>query len=198
MNLIFLGPPGAGKGTQAQAIAQRHGLIQLSTGEMLRSAVRTKTEVGLRAKPIMEGGGLVPDKVVIDIIAIRLSEPDSKVGFILDGFPRTLAQAAVLDTLLERLGKRLDAVVEIKVDDGALVDRLSGRFSCSKCGAGYHDRHKPLATAGICDVCGSSEFSRRADDNAETLRNRLTAFYRETLRSLATTLHGERCDRSTA
>lgn len=180
MNLIFLGPPGAGKGTQAQVLAQRHGLTQLSTGEMLRSAVRAETEIGLKAKAIMEEGGLVPDKIVIDIIASRLAAPDCAPGFILDGFPRTLAQAAALDTLLASLGKRLDGVIEIRVDDGALVDRLSGRFSCAKCGHGYHDRHKLPARAGFCDVCGTSEFTRRADDNAETLKNRLMAYYRET------------------
>lgn len=180
MNLIFLGPPGAGKGTQAQAMAQRHSLAQLSTGEMLRSAVRAETEIGLKAKAIMEEGGLVPDKIVIDIIAARLVAPECAGGFILDGFPRTLAQAAVLDTLLDKLGKRLDAVIEIRVEDAALVDRLSGRFSCAKCGHGYHDRHKLPATAGVCDACGSSEFTRRADDNAETLKNRLMAYYRET------------------
>ncbi len=180
MNLVFLGPPGAGKGTQAQVLAQRHGMIQLSTGEMLRQAAHAKTEIGLKAKAIMEQGALVPDAIVIDIIATRLLEPDCAEGFILDGFPRTLAQAAVLDTLLERLHKSLDAVIEIKVDDGALIDRLSGRFSCAKCGTGYHDRHRSPRTAGICDVCGSQEFTRRADDNPETLKSRLMAYYRET------------------
>ena len=180
MNLIFLGPPGAGKGTQAQAMAQRNNLVQLSTGEMLRAAVRANTDVGLKAKAIMEEGGLVPDKIVIDIIAAQLVAPECSTGFILDGYPRTLAQAVVLDTLLKSFGKNLDAVVEIKVDDAALIDRLSGRFSCSKCEAGYHDRHKPPVTAGVCDVCGSNEFTRRADDNAETLKNRLISYYRET------------------
>ena len=180
MNLVFLGPPGAGKGTQAQALAQRHGMVQLSTGEMLRSAVRAEIDVGLRAKAIMEQGELVPDPVVIDIIATRLLEPDCAGGFILDGFPRTLAQAAVLDTLLERLHKSLDAVIEIRVDDEALIDRLAGRFSCAKCGSGYHDRYRPPKTAGICDVCGSKELTRRADDNPETLKSRLMAYYRET------------------
>ena len=180
IDLIFLGPPGAGKGTQAQAMAQRNNLVQLSTGEMLRAAVRANTDVGLKAKAIMEEGGLVPDKIVIDIIAAQLVAPECSTGFILDGYPRTLAQAVVLDTLLKSLGKNLDAVVEIKVDDAALIDRLSGRFSCSKCEAGYHDRHKPPVTAGVCDVCGSNEFTRRADDNAETLKNRLISYYRET------------------
>lgn len=180
MNLILLGPPGAGKGTQAQELARRHSLTQLSTGELLRSAVRAETEIGLRAKAIMEEGGLVPDKVVIDLIAARLVAPDCAGGFILDGFPRTLTQAAVLDTLLEKLGKRLDGVIEIRVDDSALVDRLSGRFSCAKCGHGYHERHRLPIKAGVCDVCGSSEFARRADDNAETLKIRLMAYYRET------------------
>jgi len=180
VNIVFLGPPGAGKGTQAQALAQRHGMIQLSTGEMLRSAVRAETDVGLRAKAIMEKGKLVPDAIVVDIIATRLLEPDCAGGFILDGFPRTLAQAAVLDTLLERLHKSLDAVIEIKVDDDALIDRLSGRFSCAKCGIGYHDRYRQPKTAGVCDVCGSKEFARRADDIPETLKSRLMAYYRET------------------
>ncbi len=180
MNFILLGPPGAGKGTQAQFLAQRYGLVQLSTGEILRAAVQAKTEMGLKAKATMDKGGLVPDAIVIDIIATRLVEPDCAGGFILDGFPRTLAQAAVLDTILERLNKNLDAVIEIKVDEVALVDRLCGRFSCAKCGAGYHDRHKPPKAAGLCDVCGSREFARRADDNVETLKNRLMAYYCET------------------
>jgi adenylate kinase len=180
MNFIFLGPPGAGKGTQARAMALRHNLVQLSTGEILRAAVQARTALGDQAKSIMEQGGLVPDEIVNDIVAARLEEPDCRTGFILDGFPRTLAQAAVLDSLLEGLGKKLDAVIEIKVDDAALLDRLSGRFSCAQCGCGYHDRHKPPARPGTCDVCGSNEFTRRADDNVETLKNRLMAYHRET------------------
>lgn len=180
MNLILLGPPGAGKGTQAQELARRRGLVQLSTGEMLRAAVKAGTEVGREAKAIMETGGLVSDEIVIRIIADRLMQPDVANGFILDGFPRTLAQAVGLDTLLDRLGRKLDCVIELKVDDKVLVDRITGRFSCAKCGAGYHDIYQKPKKEGVCDSCGSTEFSRRADDNPETVRNRLMAYYRET------------------
>ncbi len=180
MNLILLGPPGAGKGTQASAIAATHGLVQLSTGDMLRAAVKAGTEVGLQAKTIMERGDLVPDDVVIRIIDDRIAQPDCEPGFILDGFPRTLAQAAALDTLLAGKGKQLDLVIELKVDDAALVERIAGRYACAKCGAGYHDKFKQPKTPGVCDVCGSTEFVRRADDNAETVKNRLMAYYKET------------------
>lgn len=180
MNLILLGPPGAGKGTQAAAIAARHGLVQLSTGDMLRAAVKAGTEVGKRAKAIMERGALVPDEVVIRIIDERIAQPDCDKGFILDGFPRTLAQAAALDDLLAAKDRKLDLVIELKVDDEVLVKRIAGRYACAKCGAGYHDEYKQPKAAGICDVCGSTEFVRRADDNAETVRNRLLAYYKET------------------
>jgi adenylate kinase len=180
MNLILLGPPGAGKGTQAAELTTTRGLVQLSTGDMLRAAVKAGTEIGLKAKAVMESGALVSDEIVIGIIEDRLKQPDLAKGFILDGFPRTLPQAAALDALLVKLGKTLDVVIEMKVDDAILVDRISGRYSCAKCGAGYHDTSKKPAKAGVCDKCGSTEFSRRKDDNAETVRTRLMAYYRET------------------
>ncbi|MES0402961.1 MAG: adenylate kinase [Hyphomicrobium sp.] len=180
MNLILLGPPGAGKGTQAEVITQKRGLVQLSTGDMLREAVKNDTPIGEEASAIMEAGGLVPDEIVIKIVAERLSASDCANGFILDGFPRTLNQAAALDNLLQAQGKQLDAVIEIKVDDAVLIDRISGRYMCADCGASFHDtNHKPKVP-GVCDRCGSTEFIRRKDDNAETVRNRLMAYYRET------------------
>lgn len=180
MNLILLGPPGAGKGTQAEAITERRGLVQLSTGDMLRGAVKVGTPIGQEASAIMETGGLVPDEIVIKIVAERIAAPDCANGFILDGFPRTLIQAAALDSLLQSKGKQVDAVIEIKVDDAILIDRISGRYMCAGCGAGYHDtNHKPKVP-GVCDRCGSTQFTRRKDDNAETVRNRLMAYYRET------------------
>ncbi len=180
MNLILLGPPGAGKGTQAEVITQKRGLVQLSTGDMLREAVKDGTAIGEEASATMESGGLVPDEIVIKIVAERLAASDCANGFILDGFPRTLNQAAALDNLLQAQGKQLDAVIEIKVDDAVVVDRISGRYMCADCGASFHDtNHKPKVP-GVCDRCGSTEFIRRKDDNAETVRNRLMAYYRET------------------
>jgi adenylate kinase len=180
MNLILLGPPGAGKGTQANEIATRHKLVQLSTGAMLREAVAAKSSIGLKADAVMKAGGLVSDDIVIGIVEDRIARPDCQPGFILDGFPRTLMQASALDTLLKSKKQKLDAVIEMKVDDTVLVERVAGRFSCAKCGSGYHDKFKPTNVDKTCDVCGSHEFSRRADDNAETVKARLLAYYKET------------------
>lgn len=180
MIVILLGPPGAGKGTQAKELAARRGLVQLSTGDMLRSAVEAGTEVGIRAKPIMEKGHLVPDDIVIGIFAERIEQPDCRNGVILDGFPRTLAQASALDKVLRRKRKKLDAVIEIKVDDKELTARLVGRFTCTKCGTGYHDSFKRPKADGVCDVCGGRDFVRRDDDRAETVRDRLMVYYRDT------------------
>jgi adenylate kinase len=180
MNLILLGPPGSGKGTQAKEIAANYGLIQLSTGDMLRAAAKAGTAIGLAAKKLMDKGDLVSDDIVVGIIAERIDQPDCKAGFILDGFPRTLAQAAALDVMLKDKGKTMNAVIELKVDFNRLVERIVGRYTCAKCGEGYHDRFKRPKTRGVCDICSASEFTRRADDNAETVTNRLMAYYRET------------------
>jgi len=180
MRLIVLGPPGAGKGTQAQRLMANHGLVQLSTGDMLRAAVAAKTPVGLEAKALMDEGKLVPDGVVTAIISDRLDDDDVKGGFILDGFPRTLRQADALESLLTEKAMPLDGVILLEVDDDALVERVAGRFTCASCGTGYHDTFKPTKNDGVCDVCGSTEFKRRADDNAETMRTRLQAYYKGT------------------
>jgi adenylate kinase len=180
MNIILLGPPGAGKGTQAKRIEQAKGMVQLSTGDMLRAAVAAGTDVGMKAKAVMERGELVSDEIVIGIISERIDEPDCQNGFILDGFPRTVAQAEALDKLLEDKSKTLDRVVEMQVDDDPLIKRITGRFTCGKCGEGYHDEFKRPIKEGVCDKCGSSDFKRRADDNEETVRSRLKAYHAQT------------------
>jgi adenylate kinase len=180
MNLILLGPPGAGKGTQAKVLSATRGIPQLSTGDMLRAAVRAGSDVGRAAKAVMEAGKLVSDDIVIKIIEDRIAQTDCAKGFILDGFPRTLAQAAALDRMLTSKGKNLDAVIEMRVKDDELVGRIAGRYTCAKCGVGYHDTNLKPKSAGVCDSCGSTDFVRRPDDNAATVTTRLMAYYRET------------------
>ncbi|MDF1715477.1 MAG: adenylate kinase [Antarcticimicrobium sp.] len=178
--LILLGPPGAGKGTQARMLEQRFGLVQLSTGDLLRAAVAAGTPAGKQAKAVMEAGDLVSDEIVIAILRDRIAEPDCAKGVILDGFPRTTVQAEALDDLLAETGQRINAAISLEVDDAAMVERISGRYTCATCGEGYHDSFKTPAKAGICDSCGGSDFNRRADDTAETVASRLAAYHAQT------------------
>ena len=178
--LILLGPPGAGKGTQARMLEERFGLVQLSTGDLLRAAVAAGTPAGLAAKSVMEAGGLVSDEIVLAILKDRMAAPDTARGVILDGFPRTPGQARALDALLADQGLRIDAAISLDVDDAQMVARVSGRYTCADCGEGYHDDFKQPAVAGTCDKCDGTAFKRRADDNAETVGARLTAYHAQT------------------
>jgi adenylate kinase len=180
MNIILLGPPGSGKGTQAKQIELLKGTVQLSTGDMLRAAVASGSELGARAKGLMDAGQLVPDDVIIGMIAERTARPDCRNGFILDGFPRTVPQAQALDKMLAERGIALDHVIEIAVDEATLVDRLSGRFSCQRCGASYHERYHRPRVDGTCDVCGAREFIHRPDDKPEAVKARFEVYDRQT------------------
>ena len=189
-NLVLLGPPGAGKGTQARKLEEKFGLIQLSTGDLLLAAVAAGTEAGKAAKAVMERGDLVSDEIVIAILRDRLAEPDCAKGVIFDGFPRTDAQAEALDALMTEAGGQITAAISLEVDDEAMVERISGRYTCADCGEGYHDSFKQPAKTGLCDNCGSGEFKRRADDNAETVAQRLKAYHAQTAPLIA--YYGER------
>jgi adenylate kinase len=180
MNLILFGPPGAGKGTQADFLSRKYGYAKLSTGDMLRAAVAAGSPIGLQAKEIMAKGQLVSDDIMIGLIRDRIRQSDCNNGFILDGFPRTVAQAEALDSMLTAENKRLDYVIELQVNDEELTNRITGRFSCAKCGAGYHDSFKRPVKDGQCDACGATEFTRREDDNAKTVGKRLEAYHQQT------------------
>lgn len=180
LNIILLGPPGAGKGTQAERLVSEHQMVQLSTGDMLRAAVKAGTPTGLQAKAVMDAGGLVSDEIVSGLIGERLDELGDSVSVIFDGYPRTEAQAISLDEILAARERKLDHVIELKVDEDALVDRITGRFSCATCGSGYHDRYKQPQVENVCDQCGGTEFKRRPDDNEETVRNRMAEYRAKT------------------
>lgn len=180
MNIILLGPPGAGKGTQARQLEEKYGMVQLSTGDMLRASIKRGEPLGQEAKKIMDAGKLVPDDLMIRMIEDRIDQPDCIKGFILDGFPRTVPQAEALDVMLQAKHKKLDAVVELTVDEDKLVERVSGRFTCAKCGEGYHDKFKMPKKTEVCDSCGGTVFTRRSDDNAETMKARLKAYRDQT------------------
>ncbi|MEE2998726.1 MAG: adenylate kinase [Pseudomonadota bacterium] len=180
MNLIILGPPGAGKGTQCEKIVETYGVVQLSTGEMLRQEAKSSRKISKEAKRAMNSGELVSDKLIIEMISDQINKSINKKGFILDGFPRTTAQALALDVMLSEKSLNMDHVIQLSVDENAIVERLSGRFSCTRCGIGYHDSFKKPREEGKCDKCGSGDFSRRFDDKKETVRNRLIAYREQT------------------